>query len=386
MRALQSVRIGLAARSLISFITAAWCGTACATDYNLVFLQSSSGGMANGVDGGATVGVVSGNGAIWPDPSGYTNLTPRPTDPNGYSSSEALGIHGTQIVGDGQFRGGGLHALLWQGPSPEAVVDLTPGTSNSVSVARATDGTYQVGETNMFAAALTAVAWHGTPQSLVPLVGASFATSSATAIWNGIAVGYGATQLTPSHAILWDLKNGTMLDLNPSPAVASHAWGISHGQIVGSVFRSTDDQAGYWTSENAASLVNLNPDGATASDAYGTNGTQQVGAITMGADSHAVVWNGSANDFQYLPVPSPYTSSVARSIDDQGRIVGNLWEFSTGDVPVMWVPIPEPIALISIGSLVLCLRRRATSGLRCNPSAFPHTLVGASKTSSRRNG
>jgi hypothetical protein len=364
---------GLTKSRLILFMTATLCGTVRATEYNLVFLSSGSGGQASGIDAGVAVGVVSGNGAVWPDPTGYTNLTPRPTDPSGYSSSEALGIHGSQIVGDGEFRAGGLHALLWQGFSPDAVVDLTPGASNATSIARATDGTYQVGETNMLAMPVTAVAWRGTPQSLMP-IGAAFSTSSATGVWNGIAVGYGATQLTTTHAILWDLSSGSMVDLNPSGASGSYAWGISHNQIVGTATAHSTNQrlAGYWIGENPASFVNLNPDVASASDAYGTNGTQQVGAISLAADplsdSHAVVWNGSANDFQYLPVPSPYTFSEARSIDDQGRIVGNLWEYSTGDVPVIWVPVPEPTALIGIGCVALCLRRgRATLRVAAQP-------------------
>jgi hypothetical protein len=52
--------------------------------------------------------------------------------------------------------------------------------------------------------------------------------------------------------------------------------------------------------DSAASAVDLNPSSAVTSQAYGVNGGHQVG-ITMTASSiHAILWSGSATNAVHL--------------------------------------------------------------------------------------
>jgi len=158
----------------------------------------------------------------------------------------------------------------------------------------------------------TAVLWNGTDGSAVPLNGASVYGMSDTH-QVGFVVASSAGYIF--HALLWSGTPASQVDLNPSIANSSFAYGVFGTQQVG--------QASHWEQGNiavlwngtAASWVGLDPAGSSESCAYATSGTQQVGYGTFGANPvrHAGLWSGTADSWVDLH-PAGATSSEAYSI------------------------------------------------------------------------
>ena len=136
------------------------------------------------------------------------------------------------------------HALVWQGSANNASDVGMPGYD--YSYADGISGTQVVGE----------------------------ATGSATG-------GY-------THAVLWDLAHGTIVDLNGANHQESGAVAVSGNTQVGWANDAigANRHAMLWQG-TAASAVDL------TSQAYGVNGGQQVGATMTPSFAHAILWSGS---------------------------------------------------------------------------------------------
>ena len=115
------------------------------------------------------------------------------------------------------------------------------------------------------------------------------------------------------------------------------ALGAGGGQQVG----ACGGHALLWTG-SAASCVDLTPFAGWTAEAWATNGSQQVGTGgPLGTyEAHALVWSGSAGSCIDLNafLPPGFIGSVARGIDEEGRIVGRAFLEGGAYHAVMWVP------------------------------------------------
>lgn len=277
-------------------------------------LFSASGGYAT--DGHQQVGAVYTDGnaqhaALW---SGTADsvVDLHPTLLTDLSATVAYGVSkGQQVgLGAGAPLGNATHALLWNG-TPESGVDLNPAGSNS-SIAHATDGEYQVGESGGNHPP-HAMLWHGTASSAI------------------------------------DLHNDSL----PGSFNASIAYGVGGGQQVGYLFRTVPSEwhAVVWNG-TADSAVDLNPSDAKTSIAYATNGSIQVGFTTSLPPvffSHARLWNGTPDSTVDLHdfLPSDLASSTAYSIDAAGNIYGVAYHADGTPHAVKWLTQAAHLANIS---------------------------------------
>jgi hypothetical protein len=263
-------------------------------------------------------------------PAGFTN-----TFDSGNPQTAADG----QVVGYGfgPATGNNDNALLWSGPSGNAV-NLNPTSLSDTyteSLAYGTNGAQQVG----------------------------FALDS---------------NLDQDQAMLWAGTAASAVDLNPTNLTgftSSLAYGISGngGQQVGVGGIGGVSHALLW-SKTAGSAVDLNPTnltGYTTSVAVGTNGSQQVGygaGSGTGNNAHALLWTGtaaSAVDLQkLLPSTGSWIYSEAYTIDSSGDIYGDAYgtyQSNTGYFAVEWTAVPEPASFcVLVSGGLLMLRRRVS--------------------------
>src|SRR5438067_2081132 len=107
--------------------------------------------------------------------------------PSGATSSYAFAIHGSQQVGYVAL-GGTRHAALWSN-TPESFVDLHPSGAATSSVAEATSGLYQAGNTVVPTNKSHAAMWSGTASSFIDLHPASLPISGAHAVTDSQQLG-----------------------------------------------------------------------------------------------------------------------------------------------------------------------------------------------------
>jgi len=168
------------------------------------------------------------------------------------------------------------------------------------------------------------------------------------------------------------------VDLHPTGATDSEAYGVSGGQQVGRAYIPVGNSyhASLWNG-TAASWVDLNPSGARESFAYGVSRGWQAGKSDFGEYHyyHAGLWNGTAGSWVDLHAILPagtYSHSEADGIDvsadGETWVTGYAYNTSTQrDEAILWHctpdPVPEPSSLMALagglGSL-LVLRRRGT--------------------------
>lgn len=150
---------------------------------------------------------------------------------------------------------------------------------------------------------------------------------------------------------------GTAKSMQFLPTPATHtigdAFGVHGNQAVG---RIVDFAAVVWDIDKWTYTA------LGEGFAVDTNGIHQVGERGPLGESRAIRWSGteaSVLDLHQL-LPANIIESRATGIDENGTIVG--WgSTSTGNVPIIWTPIPEPatIAALGIGLLALGIRRHA---------------------------
>lgn len=230
--------------------------------------------------------------------------------PAGFVESRLAGMAGQQQVGYGETDAGMQQALLWTG-SADSVVSLHPAGFRS-SLAAATSGTTQVGRGEPPSGSVRALLWNGTAESVVDLHPAGWDGSLAYGAW-------GPTQVGVALAI-------------PDPS------GFSN------------DHAMLWTG-SAASAVDLHPArNFISSYALSAAGNFQAGAGFHGTTrrNHALLWRGSAAsvvDLQLFVVTqlgARYVESHASAVDENGNVVGFVFDANFRTYAVKWSLIPEP--------------------------------------------
>jgi len=218
-----------------------------------------------------------------------------------------------------------------------------------------------------------AVIWqpNGTMQELPPLSGDS--TSAAVAINDlgqvvgisgdcGIAVG----SVSARHAVLW--QNGVPTDLGN---IGGDSWNTptainNQGTIVGfantapGVARSYE--AFIWTKAGGMKSLGKLP-GDIRSVANGINEKGQIVGASRGAFPQAVLWeNNKLFNLNSLAVSGSPFLLVAGDIDQQGQIVGEVYDFNTGDTPgFIATPVPPGAAV--------------SSAVRATPESLPENVL-----------
>lgn len=156
--------------------------------------------------------------------------------------------------------------------------------------------------------------------NLDPLrIGTRYSSSFIGAADDGQLVGALSTG-NSTHAIAWSGPNAPWVDLHPSAAGYSVAYGGGGGMQVGYASIVGQQQAALWRG-TAESWVNLRPDGYYPSSiAYDTDGLQQVGSVNNYDYDHASLWTGSAASWVNLH-PTAYANSKALRVA-KGQQVG----------------------------------------------------------------
>jgi probable HAF family extracellular repeat protein len=206
-----------------------------------------------------------------------------------------------------------------------------------------------------------AVIWQpdGRMQELPPLPGDS--TSAATAINDlgqvvgisgdcGVAVG----SVSAKHAVLW--QNGIPTDLGN---IGGDAWNTptainNHGTIVG--FANTlpgiarTYEAFIWTESTGMKSLGKIP-GDLRSEALGLNEKNQIVGLSRGGPYlfRAVLWqDNTLTDMNTLTMPGSPFLLLAGDIDQQGHIVGQAFDFISGESPAFAAtPIPPGASVSS---------------------------------------
>lgn len=286
----------------------------------------------------------------------WTSTTRIDLHPAGYLGSYATAVSGNTQVGYGAPSTNSLHALMWSG-SPSAI-DLNP-SGYTTSYAFDVSNTGQVGYG--YGAATSnnshALLWTGSAASKVDLHPTGFTESFAKGIAGTLQVGhgYGATTGFNQHALLWNGTAASATDLNPPGFTESYAAGISGTTKVGYGSGTATGGNIHALSWNGTSntLVDLNPAGFQFSEAIGVSSAGQVGdgfSPATGGNSHALYWNGTATSAIDLHgllagLGPTFDSSIAKSISDNGVIVGYALELIPDAEPksyaVLWTPLAD---------------------------------------------
>ncbi len=233
--------------------------------------EISAGGQANAISGGVVGGSLNGGAILWNE-TGSINMHPA-----GYTFSAIFGLNGNMSVGYAGTSSTAQSPLMWVGTSPTV---LPVPFAYLIGRATATDGLQIVG----------------------------------TATEGNLERGFGA-----SHALLWNVADGSVVDLGKNNTVL----GVGGGVQVGTKLGSKGTTAGMWRG-TAASFVDLHPRSYDVSIACDTNGAVQVGYVGLDVRVRsegrprdirfysAGYWTGSATSFTYLP--SPYRHTFALGI------------------------------------------------------------------------
>jgi hypothetical protein len=296
---------------------------------------------------------------------------------------------------------GGLHAVLWMGPSPSPI-DLHPGWAVGGSIATGAGGLQQVGVA--YAEDETrAVLWTGTAASVVILnpPGFGYATASRTDGVTQVGSGRGPGTGRGPHALAWTGTAESVVDLHPEGQTNSFASDVDGPWIVGA--GTTDfgaNYAGYWTARNAeswvllhpaegfdsttavaisgtniggrgsgpatgdathallwldggAAMVDLHPAGYDSSNIFAMRGGVQGGSVLLSTgNEHAVAWNGSAEsmiDLHDLIPGGLWVNSRVTAIDTDGALYGYAFNGNDG-VAVKWTPAPVVCGPADLGA------------------------------------
>ena len=118
--------------------------------------------------------------------------------------------------------------------------------------------------------------------------------SSQAQAAGGQQVGYVKPSVGRNRAAMWSGTASSYVDLHPTGALDSVAWGGGDGQQVGSVLSGVlgeGNRATLWTG-SASSRVDLHPTGWAASAALAARGGQQVGRGTSNDTTFtaAILW------------------------------------------------------------------------------------------------
>lgn len=218
------------------------------------------------------------------------------------------------------------HATLW---NKSRALDVHPA-GFTFSAISAREGALGVGHAGTGSLSQVPIVWTDTQASVLPIP-FDFVYGRATATDGVQIVGYAAETdpeqtVGSSHALVWDLPSGTVIDLGTDATAA----GVGGGEQVGWQDGSRGPTAALWRGSRN-SIVDLHVQGQDSSVASDTDGTIQVGYVGLDIRVRnearprdirfysAGFWSGTPDSFTYLP--SPYRHSFAIAIS-AGAIVG----------------------------------------------------------------
>ena len=257
--------------------------------------------------------------------------------PNGFRDSAAVAASGGQQAGWGFTLSGRTHALKWSG-SASSVVDLDP-TGDS-SAAHGISGDQVVGHRTLQDGPHASL-W--TSRGVVDLQPSGFKVTIARATDGTQQVGDGYAGDGTRHALLWNGTAESFVDLHPAGYSRSEAYGVSCGQQVGNGSISSEGHALLWTG-SAQSVVNLHAGGFSHTAAYAVTAGRQAGIGVMPGTnfSHALLWHGSADSMVDLHklLPAHFYHSLALGIDASGNVTGLALSPGCGsgcDHAILWV-------------------------------------------------
>src|SRR6266487_2225589 len=174
-------------------------------------------------------------------------------------------------------------------------------------------------------------------------------------------------QILQFKAVIWQ-PNGTMQELPPLPGDSTSAPTAINNQrtIVG--FANTVPgtarhyEAFIWTQAGGMKSLGKLP-GDIRSVANGINEKGQIVGASRGAFPQAVLWeNNKLFNLNSLAVSGSPLLLVAGDIDQQGQIVGEVFDFNTGDTPgFIATPVPPGAAV--------------SSAVRATPQSLPENVL-----------
>lgn len=296
---------------------------------------------------------------LW-DHSTSTSVNLHPED---LSNTMVFGVREDVQVGWGRGTGEGddWQAMFWRGTASSATKIHPAGFTRSQ--ARSVRGNQAVGTASGANSNITeAMLWDLSSGEVTNLHPTGFSSSSAAAITGAYQVGWGTERLTGGvHALLWRGTAENLIDLHPPEFGTNPTWAYGAGgdQQVGRVVLADGVSHALLWAGTATSVIDLNGPGFASSVAYGTNGRQQVGGAAVAGTSHPIVWNSSASDYVLLDafLPAGFRSASALDIDEDGNIAGYAVSADGSRHAILWVPVPEPTAVLGILVVSLQMRR-----------------------------
>ncbi|MBW7905431.1 MAG: PEP-CTERM sorting domain-containing protein [Phycisphaerae bacterium] len=269
-------------------------------------------------DGVQQVGTVSGTGvlshaALWSGTAAsFVNLNPA-----GATVSFANDVQNGVQVGRAQVAGM-YRASLWTG-SAASWTDLHPSAYAGGSALSTIDGAQQGGWAfPVSGGPAHAGLWTGTAASFVDLHPPDALPTDISSV-QGMHLGQQVGDVGPIngfHAALWTGTAASHIDLNPTGSIESMATAVFNGVQVGYADFSAGSRAGYWTG-TADSFVNLHdtlPSGplwisSIARDVWDDGTTRYI----IGYATEFVIPNGAQLQHAFLwtqPVPEPATAAL----------------------------------------------------------------------------
>ena len=302
--------------------------TAFAVDYQIVILSGLPGCYATTPESVNSSGqlVINSYFSAYRRAGIWQNGTVTPLLPlSGYMSTWACGINKAgQVVGSSTNSAGVMEACMWENGT---VVDLGwSGDADDIN-----DSCQIVGRGSDYT---KAVLWENGSFTYL-------GTGEANAINNyGQVVGRDFS----GNAVLWE--NGTTTILGRGNARDIN----DHGQVVG----VSGNRACLW--QNGTALLI----GQSGGFANSINDSGQVVGYNIGG-----VWQNGV--ITQLPSRAGYYPYEGLYMSDGGQVLGWLKGINSGEISVLWTPIPEPSSLLSLlfgaGGLagMARLRKKATA-------------------------
>lgn len=345
-------------RVLILLAMAATTAAALAENYQPIIYAPPFGYDAMTVTGAGGNGMVSGYASVSGGQAEAIYMTQQGTrqmHPSGHFRSHILDSWGnTYHCGSAASVDLAPKAQFWVGGG--APVPLHPsGAEYTGSQAEGGGGQLQVGwVSGTFPCAgcghasdgTHAAMWSRTASSFSRLHSPNHTNVRATATDGVRQVGFGINMSgSRTNALLWNGPNSVAVNLHPAGYDESALEAISGNQQGGLVKVGIEsEKAALWTN-TAVSMVVLHPSGWRSSRVNAIRNGLQVGEGHPAYDGYlrlqAVAWHGSfaswINLHSRLPAPYVFWHSTATDIDEQGNIVGYVYNGDTGvRRPVIW--------------------------------------------------
>lgn len=349
---------GFLARVALSLLLLALATGGCATQYQIIELGSLGGTSAepHGInDNGQVVGSSSLPGNSGTHAYSWRNGVMQDLGVNpGGLSSVARAVNDNGLVVGITGSASSYLACTWQGGTQT----LLPSLADPYTFGEAFDvnNAGQIVGTCWSRAQRKACLWADGTVTALPGIGGNYEIAWGINSGGQIA-GYATNSAGHYHACTW--QNGIVTDLGPG-----YAYDVNdEGRVVGS---SIDSGGGYWQETAFTAIGGLDAQYRFSGPVAINNNGLIVGyARYYTGDANytkACVWENSI--CTALPIAPGWAggNSKAMGVNDNGQIVGYVYDSKNVKHAVLWNPIPEPSTVVAllcgIGGLPALLRRR----------------------------